>query len=460
MPHTLTDKTIEKHSSSEYIKAIHKKLEERNPGEAEFLQATWEVFESLQPVFEQHPEYVEQGILERISEPERLIAFRVTWEDDSGNVHINRGYRVQFNSTLGPFKGGLRFHPSLTASVVKFLGFEQIFKNALTGLPIGGGKGGADFDPKGKSDREIMRFCQSFMTELTRHIGPDIDVPAGDIGVGKREIGYMVGQYKRLRNASEAGVFTGKNPANGGSLIRKEATGYGTVYFVEEMLKDRNLSFKGSKVIVSGSGNVSIYAMEKAAEFGATVVACSDSEGYIYDPDGINVETVRQLKEVERKRIYHYLESHPNAQYGTNRSDIWKIPCDIALPCATQNEIDRESALALVENRAKAVGEGANMPCTEEAVRVLVNNRVLFAPAKAANAGGVAVSAMEMSQNSMRYSWTAEEVDEKLLQVMKNIYKTCSDTASQYGAPGNLIIGANIAGFKKVADAMISHGLN
>ncbi|MFK8793157.1 NADP-specific glutamate dehydrogenase [Planococcus plakortidis] len=451
---------MKKQSSSEYIKAMHKKVEERNPGEAEFLQATWEVFDSLQPVFEQHPEYLEQGILERISEPERFISFRITWEDDEGRVHINRGYRVQFNSTLGPYKGGLRFHPSLTASVVKFLGFEQIFKNALTGLPIGGGKGGSDFDPKGKSDREIMRFCQSFMTELTRHIGPDIDVPAGDIGVGKREIGYMVGQYKRLRNASEAGVFTGKNPDNGGSLIRKEATGYGTVYFVEEMLKDQDLSFNGSKVIVSGSGNVSIYAMEKATEFGAKVIACSDSEGYIYDPDGINVETVRQLKEVERKRIYHYLESHPNAQYGANRTDIWKIPCDIALPCATQNEINRESALALVENRVKAIGEGANMPCTEEAVRVLINNRILFAPAKAANAGGVAVSAMEMSQNSMRYSWTAEEVDEKLLGVMKNIYKTCSETASQYGSPGNLVVGANIAGFKKVADAMISYGLN
>ncbi|MBT2582247.1 NADP-specific glutamate dehydrogenase [Planococcus sp. ISL-109] len=460
MSYTQTEKTIKEQSSSEYIKAVHKEVEDRNSGEAEFLQATWEVFDSLQPVFEQHPEYVEQGILERISEPERFIAFRVTWEDDAGNVHVNRGYRVQFNSTLGPFKGGLRFHPSLTASVVKFLGFEQIFKNALTGLPIGAGKGGSDFDPKGKSDREIMRFCQSFMTELTRHIGPDIDVPAGDIGVGKREIGYLFGQYKRLRNASEAGVFTGKNPDNGGSLIRKEATGYGTVYFVEEMLKDQGHSFNGSKVIVSGSGNVSIYAMEKAVEFGATVVACSDSEGYIYDPDGINVETVRQLKEVERRRIFDYLESHPNAKYGIDRSEIWRIPCDIALPCATQNEIDRESARALVENRVKAVGEGANMPCTEEAVRVLTQNGVLFAPAKAANAGGVAVSAMEMSQNSMRYSWTAEEVDEKLLQVMKNIYKTCNDTAEQYGSPGNLIIGANIAGFKKVADAMISHGLS
>ena len=451
---------IKQQSSSEYIQAVHKKLRDRNMGQAEFLQATWEVFDSLKPVFEQHPEYVEHGILERISEPERFFEFRVTWEDDDGNVHVNRGYRVQFNSTLGPFKGGLRFHPTLTGSVVKFLGFEQIFKNALTGLPIGGGKGGSDFDPKGKSDREIMRFCQSFMTELSRHIGPDIDVPAGDIGVGKREIGYMFGQYKRLKNASEAGVFTGKNPGNGGSLIRKEATGYGTVYFVEEMLKDQGHSFNDSKVIVSGSGNVSIYAMEKAIEFGATVVACSDSEGFIYDPDGIDVETVKQLKEVERKRIYHYLEHHPNAQYGNDKSDIWKIPCDIALPCATQNEIDRESAQAMVENLVKAVGEGANMPCTEEAVRVLTNNGILFAPAKAANAGGVAVSAMEMSQNSMRYSWSAEEVDEKLLQVMKTIYKTCTDTAAQYGSPGNLIIGANIAGFKKVADAMVSHGLN
>lgn len=454
------EKELKSQSAMHYIKNIHQKVEERNPGEVEFLQATWEVFDSLKPVFEQHPEYIEHGVLERLAEPERLISFRVTWEDDQGIVRVNRGYRVQYNSTLGPYKGGLRFHPSLTASVVKFLGFEQIFKNALTGLPIGGGKGGADFDPKGKSDREIMRFCQSFMTELSRHIGPDIDVPAGDIGVGKREIGYMFGQYKRLRNASEAGVFTGKNPDNGGSLIRKEATGYGTVYFVEEMLKDKGLSFKGSKVIVSGSGNVSIYAMEKAIEFGATVVACSDSEGYIYDPEGIDVETVKQLKEVERKRIYHYLEHHPGAKYGNDRSKIWHIPCDIALPCATQNEIDRESAQALVENSVKAVGEGANMPCSDEAVRVFLNNRVLFAPAKAANAGGVAVSAMEMSQNSMRYSWTAEEVDEKLLRVMKTIYKTCSETAEQYGAPGNLIVGANIAGFLKVADAMVSHGLN
>ncbi len=451
---------IKQQSSYEYIQAVHKKIRNRNMGQSEFLQATWEVFDSLKPVFEQHPEYVEQGILERISEPERFIEFRVTWEDDEGTVHVNRGYRVQFNSTLGPFKGGLRFHPTLTGSVVKFLGFEQIFKNALTGLPIGGGKGGSDFDPKGKSDREIMRFCQSFMTELSRHIGPDIDVPAGDIGVGKREIGYMFGQYKRLKNVSEAGVFTGKNPDNGGSLIRKEATGYGTVYFVEEMLKDQGHSFKDSKVIVSGSGNVSIYAMEKAIEFGATVIACSDSEGFIYDPNGIDVETVKQLKEVERKRIYHYLEHHPKAQYGNEKSDIWKIKCDIALPCATQNEIDRESAQTMVENSIKAVGEGANMPCTEEAVRVLTNNGVLFAPAKAANAGGVAVSAMEMSQNSMRYSWSSEEVDEKLLQVMKTIYKTCTDTAEQYGSPGNLIIGANIAGFKKIADAMVSHGLN
>lgn len=457
---TSREENIIEISAYEYINSIHKKLKERNPGETEFLQATWEVFASLQPVFEQHPEYIQEGILERISEPERFIAFRVTWEDDDGNVHVNRGYRVQFNSALGPFKGGLRFHPSLTASVVKFLGFEQIFKNALTGLPIGGGKGGSDFDPKGRSDREIMRYCQSFMTELSRHIGPDIDVPAGDIGVGKREIGYMFGQYKRIRNASEAGVFTGKNPDNGGSLVRKEATGYGTVYFVEEMLKGQGRSFAGSKVIVSGSGNVSIYAMEKAVEFGAIVIACSDSEGYIYDPDGIDVETVKQLKEVERKRIYHYLELHPKARFGKDKSEIWTIPCDIALPCATQNEIGRVSAEALVDNGVIAVGEGANMPCDEDAVRVLTHNQVLFAPAKAANAGGVAVSAMEMSQNSMRYSWTTEEVDEKLHQVMKTIYKNCMETAEKYGSPGNLIAGANITGFKKVADAMLSHGLN
>lgn len=461
MRHTTSEATeFKRQSSSEYIKAVHKKIGERNAGESEFLQATWEVFSSLKPVIEQHPEYIDHGILERLAEPERLITFRVAWEDDEGKVHVNRGFRVQFNSTLGPYKGGLRFHPSLTSSVVKFLGFEQIFKNALTGLPIGGGKGGSDFDPKGKSDREIMRFCQSFMTELSRHIGPDIDVPAGDIGVGKREIGYMFGQYKRIRNAFEAGVVTGKNPDNGGSLVRKEATGYGTVYFVEEMLKGEGKTFAGSKVIVSGSGNVSIYAMEKAIEFGATVIACSDSEGYIYDPAGIDVETVKQLKEVERKRIYHYLETHPNARFGNDNTEIWTIPCDIALPCATQNEINRESAHALVDNGLKALGEGANMPCDEEAVRVLTNNGVLFAPAKAANAGGVAVSAMEMSQNSMRYSWTSEEVDEKLQTVMKSIYRSCIETAEQYGQPGNLIAGANIAGFKKVADAMIAYGLH
>ncbi|MFS0574702.1 NADP-specific glutamate dehydrogenase [Sporosarcina sp. 179-K 3D1 HS] len=448
-----------KNRANDYVHEVYELVKKRNPDEKEFLQATREIFDSLRPVFSQHPHFIEHGILERITEPERIITFRVAWEDDQGKVRVNRGYRVQFNSDLGPYKGGIRFHPSVNSSIMKFLAFEQIFKNALTGQPIGGGKGGSDFDPKGKSEREIMRFTQSFATELSRHIGPDRDVPAGDIGVGKREIGYMFGMYNRLRGGYEAGVFTGKDPEHGGSLGRKEATGYGTVYFVEEMLKEKGLSFKGSTVIVSGSGNVSTYAIEKAMQLGAKVVACSDSGGYIYDKDGINLETLKQLKEVENKRIWEYTKFHPHAEYHEDCSGIWSVPCDIALPCATQNELDEIAAHTLVANSVKAIGEGANMPCTLEAIHLFQEHGVLFAPAKAANAGGVAVSAMEMSQNSMRLSWSTEEVDERLKGIMKNIYTSCMDAADRYGRPGDLVMGANIAGFLKVANAMVSHGI-
>ena len=452
--------TNNKNRANDYVHEVYELLKKRNPDEKEFLQATREIFDSLRPVFSKHPEYIPNGILERITEPERIIIFRVAWEDDKGKVHVNRGFRVQFNSDFGPYKGGIRFHPSVNSSIMKFLAFEQIFKNALTGQPIGAGKGGSDFDPKGKSDREIMRFTQSFITELSKYIGPDIDVPAGDIGVGRREIGYMFGQYNRLKGGYEAGVFTGKDPNHGGSLGRKEATGYGTVYFVEEMLKEKGSSFAGKTVVVSGSGNVSTYAMEKAMQLGATVVACSDSSGYIYDKNGIDLDTVKRLKEVENKRISEYIKEHPEAEYYEDCSAIWSIPCDIALPCATQNEIDEIAAQMLVANGVKAIGEGANMPCTLEAMDVFQENKVLFAPAKAANAGGVAVSAMEMSQNSMRLSWTVEEVDERLQGVMKNIYTSCMDAAEQFGDPGNLVMGANIAGFLKVADAMVAHGLS
>lgn len=443
----------------EYVDSVYQSVKKRNPNEEEFLQAVKEVFDSLIPVLAKNPQYIKQAILERIVEPERLISFRVPWVDDQGNVQVNRGFRVQFNSAIGPYKGGLRFHPSVNASIIKFLGFEQIFKNSLTGQPIGGGKGGSDFDPKGKSDAEIMRFTQSFMSELSRYIGPDIDVPAGDIGVGAREIGYMFGQYKKMRGGYEAGVLTGKGIGYGGSLARKEATGYGTVYFVEEMLKDKGLSFKDSVVTVSGSGNVSIYAMEKAMQLGAKVVACSDSGGYIYDKNGINLDTVKRLKEVESKRISEYVKEHPEALYFEGCTDIWSIPCDIALPCATQNEIDEEAAKLLVSNGVKAVGEGANMPSTLEAVEVFLDQDVLFGPAKAANAGGVSVSALEMAQNSMRLSWTFEEVDAKLHEIMKNIYRESVKAAEEYDAPGNLVVGANIAGFVKVADAMIVQGI-
>ncbi|MDM5228023.1 NADP-specific glutamate dehydrogenase [Cytobacillus sp. NJ13] len=403
-----------------YVHEVFEKVKQRNPNESEFYQVVKEMFDSLVPVFAKHPEYMEQNILERIVEPERVISFRVPWVDDRGKVQVNRGFRVQFNSAIGPYKGGLRFHPSVNASIIKFLGFEQIFKNALTGQPIGGGKGGSDFDPKGKSDREIMRFTQSFMLELCRHIGPDIDVPAGDIGVGPREIGYLFGQYKRIRGGYEAGILTGKGIGYGGSLTRTEATGYGTVYFVQEMLKASGLAFTGSTVVVSGSGNVSTYAIEKAAQLGAKVVACSDSDGYIYDPNGISLDTVKRLKEVERKRIREYVKDHSHAQYFEGCSGIWSIPCDIALPCATQNEIDETAAEILVANGVKAIGEGANMPSTSEAIDVFLRNKVLFGPAKAVNAGGVAVSALEMAQNSSRLSWTFEEVDAKLQHIMIN----------------------------------------
>ncbi|MHA6259763.1 NADP-specific glutamate dehydrogenase [Sporosarcina sp. CAU 1771] len=456
----LTDVTKDaKKLANDYVHEVYELIKKRNSDEKEFLQATREIFDSLRPVFEKHPEFIENGILERLTEPDRIITFRVAWEDDQGKVHVNRGFRVQFNSDLGPYKGGVRFHPSVNTSIMKFLAFEQTFKNSLTGQPIGGGKGGSDFDPKGKSEREIMRFVQSFITELSKYIGADVDVPAGDIGVGRREIGYMFGQYNRLKGGYQAGVFTGKDPAHGGSLGRKEATGYGTVYFVDEMLKDKGYSFSGSKVIVSGSGNVSIYAMEKAIQLGATIIACSDSNGYIYDENGINLDTVKFLKEENNYRIKEYLKEHPNAEYVEDCSKIWSIPCDIALPCATQNEIDEKAARILVSNSVKAIGEGANMPCTNEAINRFVENEVLFAPAKAANAGGVAVSAMEMSQNSMRLSWTAEEVDEKLKQIMKDIYSSSLYAAETYGHPGNLIMGANVAGFLKVANAMVAHGV-
>lgn len=446
-------------AARQYVQDVYETVIRRNPSESEFHQAVKEIVDSLVPVFAKHPKYMKAGILERIVEPERVISFRVPWVDDQGKVQVNRGFRVQFNSAIGPYKGGLRFHPSVNASIIKFLGFEQIFKNSLTGQQIGGGKGGSDFDPKGKSDNEIMRFTQSFMTELFKYIGPDEDVPAGDIGVGAREIGYMFGQYKRISGGHEAGVLTGKSIAYGGSLTRTEATGFGAVYFVDEMLKSIGESFEGSTVVVSGSGNVSIYAIQKAQQFGAKVVACSDSNGYIYDPNGIDLETVKRLKEVERKRISEYVAEHPHATYHEGCTGIWTIPCDIALPCATQNEINEHSAKILVENGVKAIGEGANMPSTLEAIEVFHENKVLFGPAKAANAGGVAVSALEMSQNSMRYSWSFHEVDDKLHGIMKNIYRQSVAAAEEYGYSGNLVVGSNIAGFLRVADAMMLHGV-
>ena len=443
---------------NEYLKKVFAQVQSRDKNEPEFLQAVEEVLESLESVVEKHPEYEKAGLLERLVEPERIITFRVPWVDDNGKTQVNRGFRVQFNSAIGPYKGGLRFHPSVYLGIIKFLGFEQIFKNSLTGLPIGGGKGGSDFDPKGKSDAEVMRFCQSFMTELSKHIGADIDVPAGDIGVGGREIGFLYGQYKRLRNEF-TGVLTGKGLTYGGSLARTEATGYGLCYFTDAMLKDNGKSFKGQTVVVSGSGNVAIYAVEKATELGAKVVAMSDSNGYVYDKNGIDLTAVKQLKEVERKRIKEYVATHPEAEYHEGCKGIWNVKCDIALPCATQNELDVDGAKALIANGCFAVGEGANMPSTPDAIAALQDAGVLFGPAKAANAGGVATSALEMSQNSMRYSWTFEEVDAKLKNIMEDIYAKTSGAAKEYGHEGNLVIGANIAGFKKVADSMMAHGI-
>ncbi|MCI6925797.1 MAG: NADP-specific glutamate dehydrogenase [Butyricicoccus porcorum] len=440
-----------------YLKGVYDTVVKRNPGEPEFQQAVYEVLESLQPVAERRPDLVEAGVFERIVEPERGIQFRVAWVDDNGKVQVNRGFRYQFNSAIGPYKGGIRLHPSVCASIIKFLGFEQIFKNSLTGLPIGGGKGGSDFDPKGKSDGEVMRFCQAFMTELCRHIGADTDVPAGDIGTGAREIGYMFGQYKRIRN-EYVGVLTGKGLQWGGSLARTEATGYGLCYLVDAMLKDHGTSFEGKKVVISGSGNVAIYATQKATQLGAKVIALSDSNGYVVDENGINLPVVQEIKEVRRGRIKEYVDAVPTAKYFEGKG-IWTVPCDIALPCATQNEINEEDAKALVANGVQAVGEGANMPSTPEAIAVFQSNNVLFAPAKAANAGGVATSALEMSQNSQRLSWTFEEVDSKLHQIMVDIYHNIAAAAKEYGCEGNLVAGANIAGFLKVAEAMKAQGV-
>lgn len=446
----------------DYLNEVLENLKKKNINEPEFLQAAQEVLTTLKPVIEKHPEFKQSALLERISEPERLISFRVPWVDDKGQVQVNRGYRVQFNGAIGPYKGGLRFHPSVNQSIMKFLAFEQCFKNALTGLPIGGGKGGSDFDPKGKSDMEIMRFCQSFMSELYKHIGQDVDVPAGDIGVGAREIGYLFGQYRKLKNAYEAGVLTGKGLEYGGSLARKEATGYGLIYFMREMLKANNNELKGKTVTISGSGNVAIYACEKAQQYGAKVVAMSDSNGCIYDADGIKLDIVKQIKEVERGRIKEYASKVSGAVYTEDKNgekNIWKIKTDIALPCATQNEINLEDAKTLVANGVIAIGEGANMPTNLEAIDYFLSKGVLLAPAKAANAGGVATSALEMSQNSMRYSWTFEEVDAKLDKIMTNIFKACDKASKEYGMDKNYVAGANIAAFDKISKAMIAQGI-
>ena len=440
-----------------YVQNVLDHLIQKNPSQPEFIQAATEVLTSLEPVINANPKYEQAAILERLVEPERQIIFRVPWVDDDGKVHVNTGYRVQFNSAIGPYKGGLRLHPSVTLGTIKFLGFEQIFKNSLTGQPIGGGKGGSDFDPKGKSDREVMAFCQSFMTELFRHIGATTDVPAGDIGVGGREIGYLYGQYKRLTNSFE-GVLTGKGLTYGGSLTRTEATGYGLIYFLDEMLKDHGKSIAGKTVVISGSGNVAIYATEKAQQLGGKVVALSDSTGYVYDPDGIKLDTVKRIKEVERGRISEYVKAHPTAKY-TDGKGIWSIPCDIALPCATQNELDEDDAKMLVKNGVFAVAEGANMPSTIGATNVFLDNKILFGPGKAANAGGVATSALEMSQNAGMTSWSFETVDNKLHDIMINIYKNASAAAKQYGYTDNFVVGANIAGFTKVADTMLAQGV-
>ena len=438
------------------LKKLYEVVQQRNNGDKEFLQAVEEVFESLEVIEQVHPEKLDDDVLARIVEPERQIIFRVPWVDDNGVTHVNRGFRIEFNSALGPYKGGLRFHPSVNASIIKFLGFEQIFKNSLTTLPMGGGKGGSDFDPKGKSDAEVMRFCQSFMSELYRHIGPNTDVPAGDIGVGGREIGYLFGQYKRLKNEF-SGVLTGKGLTFGGSLVRTEATGYGLCYFTQALLKDNGTSFDGKTVAISGSGNVAIYACEKATELGAKVVTMSDSNGFIYDPNGIDLACVKEIKEVRRGRIKEYVETHPDATY-TAGARPWQTPCDIALPCATQNELDLEDAKALVANKVFAVCEGANMPTTPEAIHYLMQNGVFYAPGKASNAGGVACSGLEMSQNAQHLSWTREEVDARLQKIMESIFETCRDTAKEYGHEKEYVVGANIAGFLKVAEAMKEKG--
>ncbi|NLI62239.1 MAG: NADP-specific glutamate dehydrogenase [Methanosarcinaceae archaeon] len=444
--------------AKEYVNKVLADVENRNKDEPEFNNAVKEVLTTLIPVVEKHPEYIKAGLLERIVEPERQFIFRVPWVGDDGQVYVNRGFRVQMNGALGPYKGGNRFHPSVNVDIVKFLGFEQTFKNALTGLPMGGGKGGADFDPKGKSENEIMRFCQSYVTELYKYIGPDVDVPAGDIGVGAREIGYMYGMYRKIKGVSEQGVFTGKGLSYGGSVGRTEATGYGIIYFLNEMIKDKGETLEGKRVIISGSGNVATYAIKKAQSFGAKVITCSDSNGYILDEDGIDINAVIQIKEVERKRIKEYLKIRPNAKYFEGKK-VWEVPADIALPCATQGEINIDDAKALVSGGLKYLAEGANMPCSLDAIDYLMKNEVYFGPAKAVNAGGVSCSGLEMTQNSMRLSWTAEEVDEKLKGIMVNIYKTVKETAKNYGNEGNLVVGANIAGFLKVAEAMMAQGV-
>ncbi|MGE0580617.1 MAG: NADP-specific glutamate dehydrogenase [Steroidobacteraceae bacterium] len=445
-------------SNEARIERIYDQVVRRNPGEAEFHQAVKEVIETLGPVLAKHPEYAEHKIIERICEPERQIIFRVPWLDDQGEVQINRGFRVQFNSVLGPYKGGLRFHPSVYLGIVKFLGFEQIFKNALTGMPIGGAKGGSDFDPKGRSDAEVMRFCQSFMTELHRHLGEFTDVPAGDIGVGAREVGYLFGQYKRMTNRYESGVLTGKSPHWGGSLVRREATGYGTVYFVEEMLKARGESIEGKTCVVSGSGNVAIYAIEKLQQLGGRVVACSDSNGVIHHGRGIDLALVKRLKEVERRRIADYAQEHRDAKYIAGGS-LWDIPCDIALPCATQNELDEAAARTLVGNGCRAIGEGANMPTTPGGVRVFQEAGIAYGPGKAANAGGVATSALEMQQNASRDTWSFGHTEERLHDIMRGIHRHCHESAAEFGSPGNYVLGANIVGFRRVAEAMLALGV-
>ncbi|WP_390458553.1 NADP-specific glutamate dehydrogenase [Bifidobacterium apicola] len=445
--------------TNEYIKRVYQQVEKRDGDQPEFLQAVREVFSSLEPVVERHPEYEANGVLERLVEPERAVKFRVAWTDDQGHVQVNRGYRIQFNSAIGPYKGGLRFHPTVTESVIKFLGFEQILKNSLTGLPMGGAKGGSDFDPKGRSDAEVMRFCQAFMTELQRHIGQFTDVPAGDINVGSREIGYLFGQYKRIRD-EYSGVLTGKDLTFGGSLARTEATGYGLCYYTQEALQTlRKDSFQGKTVVISGSGNVAIFATEKAQQLGAKVVTASDSNGYVYDPNGIDLDVVKDIKLGHRGRIREYADRVASAQYHEGCEGVWTVPCDIALPCATQNEIDEESAKALVANGCTVVCEGANMPSTPEAIQVYQDNNVLYGPAKAANAGGVAVSGLEMSQNSLRLQWTFDEVDQRLKDIMTGIFQKSYQASKEYGHEGDLMLGANVAGFTKVADAMVAQGV-